>query len=253
MKKLKEAIFILWDNFLSDIAENIEANNWVRLVRKILTAVAIALGLLGVFALLLALLYATRSVLLPIIGGPALVALMIASYRANHNYTPQIIEPPQSQAMLEERAEALYPWVRDGIFLVLRSLSEYTSIIRPASPSAIETQARFYTKDKFAVFQFTALCSDTLDLSDFKRDFERVLGQMLRAGELPGLPSKLVTINGGNYLPVQVYTLSDMGSSINLDIVFADEHSLQYIEARRHLHLQRKHKTSRETPYDSEF
>lgn len=257
MRKLFKTIFhMLQDRinaFAEDTAEALENRDKLHLFRNVVLALMVFLGVFGGVSLLLVLLYLGRKVFLPLIGVPLCITILVASYFENRKDTALLNADSEERALLEERAEALYEYVRDGIFLVLRALSDYTPIVRPSSVSAIETNSRFYVRDGVAIFQFNALLSDDVDVPQLKRDIERVLGQKLRTNELPGLPSKLVTINGRTYTPIQILSLADMGSSVNIDVVLTNEKSIHLIEAKRQLHLEKRNSATGDIPYDEEF
>lgn len=258
MNRLIETLCMVVKNWFGTLAEDtadaIENGERLRACWNVLTAVMAVLGALGGITLLLVLLYAARGVLIPLIVPPLLIVLLIASYLSNTKDKKISDTHQEDRALLEERAEAQHEYVRDGMFFVLRALSDYTPIIHPASPSAIETNARFSIQNGVVIFQFNALVADTIsDMLNFKQMMERLLGQMLRNHELPGLPSELVIINGRTYPPVQILSLVDLGSSVNINVVFSTENSIHLIEQVRKMQRGRKEAARPEIPYDDEF
>ena len=250
-QKLRERL----NAFLEDMADAIECADSKRVIRNVFCAVSVILAIFGSIALLLALLYAGRKAIAALLGPPLLIGLLIASYFVNAKDKSQLSNNLEAEdsVLLTEQAEAVYEFVRDGVFLVLRRLSEYTDIICPSMPSAIETNVRYYIRNGVAIFQFNTLQSGEVSLEQFQQDFGRVLGQMLRAHELPGLPNTLVRIEGKQYPPIQVLSILDVGGSLNINLVFMDVHSVAMIDAKRRIQLAQKTTGQRELPYDREF
>lgn len=241
--------------FLEDMADAIECADSKRVIRNVLCAVSVTLAMLGSIALLLVLLYAGRKAIAALLGPPLLIGLLIASYFANAKDKSQLSNNLETEdsALLTEQAEAVYEFVRDGVFLILRRLSEYTAIVCPSSPSAIETNTRFFVRNGVVIFQFNTLQSGAISVEQFQQDFNRALGQMLRAHELPGLPATLVTVEGRQYPPMQVLSVLDVGNSLNINLVFTDARSVAMIDAKRRIQLAQKTTGQRELPYDREF
>ena len=250
-QKLRERV----NAFLEDTAEAIESGDSIRVICNLLYAVAAVLAVLGSCALLLALLYAGRKAIAALLGPPLLIGLFIASYLANAKDKPCLPEEVEVEdsALLTEQAEAVYEFVRDGVFLILRRLSEYTAIVCPSSPSAIETNTRFFVRNGVVIFQFNTLQSGAISVEQFQQDFNRALGQMLRAHELPGLPATLVTVDGKQYPPMQVLSILDVGGSLNINLVFTDARSVAMVDAKRRIELAQKTAGRKELPYDREF
>jgi len=240
------------DAFAEDTAEALEEGDKLHLLKNAIILAVMLLAIIGGGAALLGLLYLGRKFLLALIGVPTMAALLVKSYHMNKEDHVVLHAGQEERVLLEERAKSLYGYVRDGIFLMLRAVSDYTVIIRPRSPSAIETRARICILDGVAIYQFKALISEEIkDMPEFRETLDQALGQMLRNRELPGLPSKLVTIGNKNYPPVQILALADLGSSVNIDVVFSNEKSVAMIERQRLLDLEDQKKA--EVPYDADF
>jgi len=249
--KVKERV----NDFLEDTAEAIEDGDQPHLIRNIIISIVTLLGIIGGFALLLGSVYIFRHTLLVWFGVPVLIIAMLASHFEGQRPTDVCKVDRTEVLLLQERAEAVYEFVRDAIFLVLRDVAEYTSVIRPKAPSSIETNVRFYFRDSVAVFQYNALTCDDVDIAQLQKDIQRVLSQKLRAQELPGISAKLVTVEGSTYLPLQILTVTDCGASVNVEVVFANDRSIPLIEAKRRFHLEQIDGswTRTEAPFDDQF
>lgn len=256
MKRLFEALVEIIKNYVNafaeDTAEALEGRDKLHLLKNAFLFLLAILGIVACISAIFVGLYLCRRFLLPLIGVPVMAVVLVKSYLMNHEDRTAPASSQADQIELESRAEALYDYVRDGIFLVLRTVSEYTSIIRPASPSSIETNAQFCIREGVLIFQFNTLVSEQIkDLPELRRTLDRALGQMLRGGELPGLPSKLVSIRGRNYPPVQLLALTDLGSSVNIDVIFTNEESVALLERQRLLGVKVQKKMN--VPYDEDF
>ncbi len=249
---LGEIIKLHLNSFAEDTAEALEEGDKLHLLKNAFLLLLAILEIVACISAIFVGLYLCRRFLLPLIGVPVMAVVLVKSYLLNHEDRTALASSQADQIELESRAEALYDYVRDGIFLVLRRVSEYTSVIRPSSPSSIETNSQFCIREGVAIFQFNALVSEQIkDLPELRRTLDRALGQMLRGGELPGLPSKLVSIRGRNYPPVQILALTDLGSSVNVDVIFTNEEAVAMLERQRLLGVKVQEKAS--VPYDEDF
>lgn len=259
MQHLTKAIVDIFVSLIEwlgeDTAEALERGNRLRVVRNIVIVVGSVLCALGVVALLVCLIYWGRHILAPIVGGLLLCALLVASYRENHKPVP--VSPhamtQAEKALLYERAEAVYEFVRDAMYQVFCAASQYTAVIRPTSPSAVETQTRFFFNEAVPVFQFTAMTGEHVDALQLKDDFQRILAQKLRAQELMGLPTRLVTYEGRTYLPIQIINATNCGASVIVDVVFANEKSIPLIEAKKRIQFEQRGMRAGEVPSDADF
>lgn len=240
------------DDFAADSAEAIRDGDTLHLLKNAVLFVLALLSMLVCGAVVVGLAYLGRRVLLPLVGIPTVVVLLAKSYFANQQDRSECHVAYEERALIEERAEGLYEYARNGIFLVLRAVSGHSSIISPTTPSSIETGARIYYRDGVPIYQFNALLSgEVKNVQELRQALDRALGQMLRNGEISGLPSRLVNIGGRNYTPVQILKLTDLGSSINIDVILTDEKSVALIERQRLLDVKKQKKS--EEPYDVDF
>lgn len=259
--KIKEAIKKRFNDFDLKIAEAIETGNWKFITHNI-----------GICCLLLSVFFAITIILLIVcsrlfgeyvkrilgffVGIPLMIYILFLSYQKNHNDFRKSHENHQKNNQLEVWAENIYEYVRDAMYLVFRSMSDYTAIVMPSSPSAIELPNGISIKNNYVVFNFIARVRDIVEPTQIKHDLNRTLSQMLRAHELNGIPSELVLINGSYYMPLQIYDIVDWGDSISVSVVFADENTVNIIKARKIPHFEISSKRPHNKPdplYDDEL
>ena len=193
---------------------------------------------------------------LGVIGGMGLLCLLYASYRENQKDQQVQSSRKNNQLHLEVWAEDVYEYVRDAMFLVLRSAAEYSDIIMPTSPGTIELPNGISVKDGYVVFNFFARVRNSVDADRLKRELNRTLSQLIRAHELKGIPSELVQINGAFYSPLVILDVLDFSDSINIAVVFSDEKTVGIAKARKQLNLQRFRELpsqSHNVPYDDQL
>ncbi len=176
---------------------------------------------------------------------PAATIIALVAYFENKNHDAGCASDYSDEdELLRQRAAEVYDFVRDAAYSVISDVSEYTPLIRPASPSAVETNVRIYVREHVAFFQFNNPISDTVDVNDLRERLQTRLTQKLRGHELPGIPSEMVVRNARPYAPLQVYSVSDTGPSVNIDFVFADDTSIPLLEAKARARLERQRQTS---------
>lgn len=259
--KIIKAIRRRLDMFLEETANAIDKGAWGLVTRHILIFILAVVG--SSFAVLLILLVLWKmlsgllgKVLFSLVGLPLIIYILYLSFLANRADSNQEKLRTDEKNHLEAWAEDVYMYVRDAMFLVLRAVSEYTLIVMPSTPSAVELPNNISVKDGYAVFHFFARVRDGIDPVQLKRDLNRTLNQMLRAHELKGIPSDLVRINGAYYSPLQILDIIDYGDSINIAVVFTDEKTIGIAKAKKQLNLeyQSKQKSGiREPLYEDEL
>ena len=239
--KAKGLVLSLWNDSKSALAENKLGCAIVDLVGIALMAVSVVLG--G-YALLLLMwihrIFFFWFVFLPLAG----IFGIIAHFEKKN---PDIDSPSDyslEDELVRQRAEEVYDFVRDAAYSVIADVSEYTPLVRPASPSAIETNVRIYVREHVAFFQFNSPISDTVDVNDLRERLQTRLTQKLRGLELPGIPSEMVIWHNRPYVPLQIYSVSDTGASVNMDLVFADDASIPLLEAKARARLERQRQNS---------
>lgn len=255
-KAIKNRINDLGD----DIAQGINNSDWKRVARGISILLLMAvITLATLFLLFIGIWDFLHSFwgkkLLRMIGAVIFVCFLVLSYRANRNDNTDKVSC-ESNNHLEVWAEDIYEYVRDAIFLVLRSVSEHTEIVMPSSPGMVELPNPISIKDGYAVFNFFAKVRNPIDPTRIKRDLTRTLNQMIRAHELNGIPCDLVQIGGSYYCSLLVLNVLDFGDSINISVVFADEKTIEVARAHKQLNLQRlqgQRTKSLDSPYDDQL
>lgn len=238
--KIRDEILERFNNVRERIAHGIHDGNWsavgwnVALILAIMM-VAAALGV-GVLALVWKIL---GTLLGKVFAVPLVLFILGLSYKMNLEDSRAAHRAKRESATMGEWVESIYEYVRDAMFLVFRAVSEYTNIVMPPRPSAIELVETPYTlEDGYAVFNFIVKVCGPVDVGTLKNDLMRTLQQMHRAHELNGIPRDLTEINGGYYCPLQILgTPQDFGEYVQVSVVFATEKTVKVALLRRSLNL----------------
>lgn len=261
MRSIINAFKDRFDKFNQRIAQGIASDDRRVFSRSVLTTALMLFFTLVVILLILVGIcrffqsYWGRQ-LLKIIIGVLVLYLLYLSYRANREGNTQKRAEKAANNHLEVWAEDIYEYVRDAIFLVLRSVSEHTEIVMPTSPGTVELPNPISIRDGYAVFNFFAKVRNPVDPTQIKWDLTRTLNQMIRAHELNGIPCDLVQINGSYYCPLLILNIVDFGDSINISMAFADEKTVQIAKAFKQPNFQRlqgQHAKSSDSPYDDQL
>lgn len=235
--KIKDATLERIYEVRDRIAYAIRDGDWATLLWNIGLVLAIVLAALALGAGILALVWKAFGTFLGKFFTVLLVTfIFILSYKMNHkDRRPKDGKPIK----LDEWADGIYDYVRDAVFLVLRAISEYTNIVTPSRASAIEYVDNQYSiEDGFVVFHFLCKICGTLEIDQFKTDFQRTLRQMHLAHELNGIPRDLIEINGAYYCPLQIFGApQDFGDYIEVSVVFATEKTVKLTRAAKVLNL----------------
>lgn len=261
MKSILNSIKKRCNEFTETIAQAIEEGDW-KLVARSAGLICLAVGLLlTALLVVLALLWRVLGtflgkIFMSLVGGPFILYLLFLSYKVNREDALKSHQKQSDSADLEAWAESVYGHLRDAVFFVFRSMSEYTAIVKPTSPSSVELPNGISIRDGYAVFTFYARVLEDVDVAQLKRDMARVLSQKVKAHELEGIPADLVQINGAYYCPLQIFDCVDYGDSINVSIVFANEKTVELVRARKMLRLENPklhRQAKREAPYDDQL
>lgn len=239
--KVKGQVLSLWNDSKSALAEDKLGCAIVDVAAIIIMAM---IGILSVYVLLL-LIWIHRINFFWWVLFPLGVIFALVIYFEKK--TPEIESSSDNSLedeLVRQRAEEAHDFVRDATYSVIVDVSEYTPLVRPASPSAIETNVRIYVREHVAFFQFNCPISDTVDANDLRERLQTRLTQKLRGHELPGIPSEMVIWNRHPYAPLQVYSVSDTGASVNIDLFFADDVSIPLLEAKARARLERQRQNS---------
>lgn len=256
MKNIFSSIRNRINSFFQHIAQAIDDGDWKTLACNVGIASAIVVCVIVALFTLLALVAKFFGTFLgKLLIAPAVLYLLGLSYKVNLEDSRTSRKQISDSANLEAWAENVYDYLREGMFLILRTMSDYTAIVRPTSPGSVELPNGISIRDGYAVFSFFARVSADIDVPQLKRELTRTLGQMLRAHELPGIASDLVQINGSYYCPLQILDIVDFGDSINIAVVFANEKTVELVNARKMLHLEKREVRipRRDAPYDDEL
>lgn len=240
MKQVFNSIVDRLNGFFEDTADAIrdkDRRTEVRNVGIVLAAIFIIIALtVGVLALVWKIL---GTLLGKVFAVPLVLFILGLSYKMNLEDSRAAHRAKCESATIGEWAESIYEYVRDAMFLVFRAVSEYTNIVTPPRPSAIELVETPYTlEDGYAVFNFIVKVCGPVDVGTLKNDLMRTLQQMHRAHELNGIPRDLTEINGGYYCPLQILgTPQDFGEYVQVSVVFATEKTVKVTLLRRSLNL----------------
>lgn len=239
--KVKGQVLYLWNDSKSALAESKLGCAIVDIAAIIMMAV---IGILSVYVLLL-LIWIHRInffwwVLLPL----GVIFALVIHFEKKGPEIKSLSDNSLEDELVLQRAEEAHDFVRDATYSVIVDVSEYTPLVRPASPSAIETNVRIYVREHVAFFQFNCPISDTVDANDLRERLQTRLTQKLRGRELPGIPSEMVMWNNRPYVPLQIYSVSNTGASVNIDLVFADDVSIPLLEAKARARLERQRQNS---------
>lgn len=255
MKRLLDLILKIlserFNAFAEDCAEAVESGDRFQLLVSIFRAFLAVIVILAAVAVF----YFGRRIFIPLIGSVLLVTVLIASYQANHVDQGQTKRVVRDKVLLEARAEAVYSCLKDAIYLVLREASSYCNIIRPTTPSLIETQERYYIKEaSYPIFLFTVQIVGEVDTYRVKRELNEILGKMIRAHEIRGISGDLVCVRGIYYPPICVIDVTELGTSLQISVVFVNERTVSAIEVAEVLQRAGSLKQMHiEMPHDDEF
>lgn len=156
---------------------------------------------------------------------PLILFILGMSYKMNYEDSRAAHRKKSEPATWDEWACGVYDYVRDAVFLVLRSVSEYTNtIITPTRASAVEAEEPYTVEDGYVVFHFICRTCGRADTDQLWIDMRKTLRQMHRAHELNGFSSDLTEINGAFYCPLQIWgEPQDYGDYVRVSVVFATE------------------------------
>lgn len=123
MQEIFEVIFDFINSIFEDIAEALKAGDTPRAIKKAVNLLAAGLGLVGLLALILALLYAGRKAIIAVVGPIIMAIVLVKSYQLNHPSTPaESVQQPGTVELARARAEKVYPLLTQTAFLLLSEL-----------------------------------------------------------------------------------------------------------------------------------
>lgn len=253
--KILKAIQRQLDQFIEETAHAIDEGRWGIAGGHVLILLLIfVICLIAACSVVLIFWYVIKGflgkILFTVIGIPGVLYILYLSFLANRETANQAANRSEEKNHLEVWAEEVYDYVRDAMFLVFRAVSEYTAIVMPSTPGAVELPNCISIRDGYAVFNFFARVREPVDTEQIRRDLSRTMTQMLRAHELKGIPSDLVQIGSAHYSPLQILSVTDYGDSITVSVVFTNEKTVEVTKARRLLKLDSKRKQELKKPED---
>lgn len=244
-------------NVLAEIAEAIEDRDYSYAVKRALVLLATGLGIIGLFAALMALLYTGRKMILAVVSPILIVALLIASYRANYpsgargnndNFDNEVDEELAYQRGLEMQTYAMSFMLR-----VLVAISSFTAVNRPRTERDIEAPssdgASFYMKGGVVVY----LAEVEVD-GEITPEVETILQREIQRYALKYIVDypMLISPEAGGRAPVEVLGVKNCGNRVLVDFVFTTNKALDLIDARRRARIERQKRQERPRPYIDE-
>lgn len=220
-----------------EIAEAIKARDKPRAIKKTVILIGMGLGVIGSFALLLALLYASREAILAVIAPIGIVAVFVKSYQLNHPSTaPQSVQQPGTIELASARAGRVYPPLTQTAFLLLSELCRYLpGLVKPFSLSAVVPPVHFdITASFLTIFHFIiAKGEDVTDPSTITEILESLIDQHLQAQDLPlSIPAIYTSSDGSTWPGLVVDGVYDIGQHYRVDLLICSEAAVTRLKAR---------------------
>lgn len=243
MNEFVRAIYSAASAYISsafkEIAEAIAAKNRSRAVKKVVTLSAVGLGVVGFLALILALLYVGRKAIFSVVVPVAIIAVLIASYRANYPSASTPTGPVQQPGTIElarARAEKVYPLLTQTAFLLLSELCRYLpGLVKPFSLGAVVPPVHYdITASLLTVFHFViAKGEDETAIPTIVEIVESLIGQHLQAQDLPlSVPAIYTSADGSTWPGLVVDGVYDIGQHYRVDLVICSEAAVTRLKAR---------------------
>lgn len=223
---IKDAVKDYFNNIRLNIAQAIRNRDWSVVGWNIALILAIMLVAMAVAVATLALMGKVLGTLLgKVFAVPLVLFILGMSYKMNYEDSRATHRKKSEPATWDEWASSVYDYVRDAVFLVFRSVSEYGStLIMPTWASAIESEEPYTVEDGYVVFHFICRTCGRVDTDQLWKDMRKTLRQMHRAHQLNGFSSDLTEINGAFYCPLQIWgEPQDYGDHVRVSVVFATE------------------------------
>lgn len=241
---MKTLLTVIWRTVLGyieaafeEIAEAIEARDKPRAIKKTVILIGMGLGVIGSFALLLALLYAGREAILAVIAPIGIVAVFVKSYQLNHpSTTPQSVQQPGTIELASARAGRVYPSLTQTAFLLLSEVCRYLpGLVKPFSLSAVVPPVHFdITASFLTIFHFIiAKGEDVTDPSTITEILESLINQHLQAQDLPlSIPAIYTSADGSTWPGLVVDGVYDIGQHYRVDLLICSEATVTRLKAR---------------------
>ena len=250
MSKLIKTLWSCVGNILEEIAEAVEDENYSYAIKKTVVLLTIVLSIIGFFALLVALLYTGRKIIIAVASPILIVALLIASYRANcpggthggaFNSDDEVDE-----VMAEQEAAENYDDMRNLVYNAIVSVAENAPIHRPRDEFTIETnREKPYRMDgDMAIYQFEVDYNGVLERSMFGSLLQEIQRYINKYGR------RYPLLMWYGHPPV-VFDLKDAGGFMILEIVLYSDRYKDKIDARKRARIARQQKAG--DTYDRDF
>ena len=251
MINLIVALWLAWKDYLSNAAANatfaVSERQWPDFFKELgLITVALLAPVGGIALLLLAAYQFQKAILLLV-----MLAVLVASYRANHPDSTGDRDPggKVGEELARERARELYPSLLSLMFRVLVAVSSFTVIDRKRDVREIETATpngdHFYMEGAVAVYQFELDLENeiTQEQADDLRDKLQEYGRKFIA-DYP----MLVSPDSGGRSAIEVLAVHALGHRICIDVVQTTAASIPMIDNRRRARAERRN-TPVEVPH----
>lgn len=237
MKKLGEMILGYVNSILEEIAAEIENKDMSRAIKKAVNLLAAGLGLVGLLALILALLYAGRKAIIAVVGPIIMAIVLVKSYQLNHPSTPtEPVQQPGTIELARARAEKVYPLLTQTAFLLLSELCRYLpGLVKPFSLGAVVPPVHYdITASLLTIFHFIiAKGEDETDIPTTVGILESLIGQHLQAQDLPlSIPAIYTAVDGSTWPGLVVDGVYDIGQYYRIDLMICSETAMTRLKAR---------------------
>lgn len=240
MKRLLFAIYYTILNYINgtfeEIAEAIEDDDKPTAIRKSITLLVAALGVVGIFALIIALLYAGREVVLAVVAPIILIAVFVKSYQLNHPSAPTTpVQQPGTIELAKARAEKRYPLLAQTAFFVFTELCHYLpGLVTPFSLSDVIPKVHYEISASFlTTYHFIIAKGDCeTNRETLKEILETLLEQHLEARDLPmSIPSNYTSADGEIYPALIIDGVYDLANHYRVDFLITDEAAVARLRA----------------------
>lgn len=215
-----------------DATAAIDGRHYGEATAVILLIIVKILLILAMTLLVLVLAFFNWQFLLVFVGFPAAVIAAIV-YNCRKKAPESPIVEVVSPANLRAKAEEFFTLMRDVAYLILRDVSEYTTVICPSHIGAVETAHRFRLQGETIIYEFMAAVSGPVDVQTLREQLQRHIVQRLRSRELPGLTAEVYVSKAGRpFSVIQCLNVVDFGGFVQVSLVFCDESAVVLLEAK---------------------
>lgn len=242
---------------LDDIADAVEDGNYSYALKKTGIFLAACLSVVGFLALLVALLYASRKMILAVVSPVLMVGFLIAIYRVNYSGRTHRDTAHSDDEVDEElayqRGLEMQVYVMSFMLRVLAAISSFTAVTRPRTERDIEVRttdgASFYMKDGVVVYQ-----AEVEVEGEITQDVEDTLQREIQRYALKYVVDypMLISPEAGGRAPVEILGVKNCGNRVLIDFIFTTKKALAMIDTRRRARIERQKRQERPRLYIDE-